>query len=156
MKSTPVSAMARIVSSVTPPDASSGTRPATSATASRSIGGGHVVEQQPVGAGGERRFDLVDAVDLDLHLQAGVRRLGAAHRLGDAAAHGDVIVLDQHAVIEPHPVVLRAAHPRRIFLEHAQAGNGLARVEQDRAGPRDRVDIAPRQRRDARTDAGAC
>jgi hypothetical protein len=33
-------------------------------------------------------------------------------------------------VVEPHPVVLRAAHPRRIFLQHAQARDGLARVEQ--------------------------
>ena len=39
-------------------------------------------------------------------------------------------------------MVVRAAHPRRIFLEHAQAGKGLARVEQDRAGARDRIDIA--------------
>ena len=44
----------------------------------------------------------------------------------------------------------RAAHPRRIFVEQAQPGNGLARVEQDRAGPGDRLDIGARQRRDPR------
>ena len=63
--------------------------------------------------------------------------------------NGDMIVLDQHAVIEPHAVVLRPAHPRRIFLQHTQPGNGLARVEQDRAGAIDRVDVAPSQRGDA-------
>jgi hypothetical protein len=35
----------------------------------------------------------------------------------------------------------RAAHPRRIFVEQAQARDRLARVEQDRAGPGDRLDI---------------
>ena len=63
-----------MVSRLTPPDASSGTRPATSATASRTFGGAHIVEQQPLGPGGERRLDLGDAVDLDLDLQAGVGR----------------------------------------------------------------------------------
>ena len=61
-----------------------------------------------------------------------------------------MIVLDQHAVVEPHAMVLRAAHPRRIFFEHAQAGNGLARVEQDRAGAGDRVDIVAGERGDSR------
>ena len=150
MKSTPVSAIARMVSRSTPPEASSGTRPATSATASRKDRGRHVVEQQTVGSGGERGLDLLDPVDLDLDLEAGVRRLGAPHRLGDTAAHRDMVVLDQHPVAEPHPVVVRAAHPRRIFVERAKARNGLARVEQRRAGAGDRVDIAAGQGRDAR------
>ena len=61
-----------------------------------------------------------------------------------------MIVLDQQAVVEPHAVVLRSAHPRRIFLEQAQARDGLARVEQRCAGAGDRVDIAAGQRGDAR------
>ena len=150
MKSTPVSAMPRMVSRLTPPEASSGTRPATSSTASAQGRHVHIVEQQAVGAGVERFFDLLDAVDLDLHLQAGVRGLRGAHRGADAAGDRDVIVLDQHAVVEPHPVVVRAAHASRIFLERAKAGDGLARVEQRRAGAGDRVDIAPGQGRDSR------
>ena len=46
-------------------------------------------------------------------------------------------------------MVLRAAHPGRVFLERAQAGDGLAGVEQDRAGAGDRLDIAAGQGRDA-------
>src|SRR6185503_1358485 len=42
--------------------------------------------------------------------------------------------------------VLRAAHPGRVFLERAKSRNGLAGVEQDRAGAGDCVDIAPGQR----------
>ena len=56
-----------------------------------------------------------------------------------------MIVLDQHAVVEPHPVVLGAAHPGRIFIERAQARKRLASVEQDCSGARDRLDIAARQ-----------
>src|SRR4029079_14832626 len=96
-KLTPVSARKRMLSRVTPPEASSGTRPATSRTASRSCPGSilwrrsrsappcsdlrrvYIVEQQPVRPGGKRRLDLVDAVHLDLDLQARVRRLRLAH-----------------------------------------------------------------------------
>src|SRR3546814_2636871 len=61
-----------------------------------------------------------------------------------------MIVLDHRRVPQPHAVIGRAAHPRRIFLQHPQARNRLARVEQDRASARECIDIAPRHRRDAR------
>ncbi len=60
-----------------------------------------------------------------------------------------MIVLDQKAVIEPHPVVLRTAHPCRIFFECAKARDGLARIEEDCAGAGDSVDIAAREGRDS-------
>ena len=68
--------------------------------------------------------------------KTGVRRLGAPDRLGDAAADRDVIVLDQHAVIETHSMIVRAAHARGIFLEKREPGDRLARVEQHRAACR--------------------
>ena len=46
-------------------------------------------------------------------------------------------------------MVGRPAHPRGVFFEHPQAGQGLPRIEQDGARPDDRIDILPRQRRDA-------
>ena len=61
-----------------------------------------------------------------------------------------MIVLNEHAVIEPHPVIVGAAHACRIFVELAQPGNGLARVEQHRAGTLDRIDIAAGQGGDPR------
>ncbi len=76
--------------------------------------------------------------------------VGAPHRLADRSGDRDMIVLDHRRVPQPHAVIGRAAHPRRIFLERAQARDRLARVEQDRAGARDPVDIGARQRRDAR------
>ena len=44
---------------------------------------------------------------------------------------------------------MRAAHPGRVLLEMAQAGEGLAGVEQDRAALH-RRDVLARHRRDAR------
>ena len=99
---------------------------------------------------GERRLDLIDPVNLDLDLEACVRGLGAAHGLRDAACNGDMIVLDQHAIVEPHAMVLRTAHPRGELVEDPEAGNGLARVEQHRPRAGDRIDILARERGDTR------
>jgi hypothetical protein len=65
-------------------------------------------------------------------------------------ATGDVIVLYHRRVPQAHAMVLRAAHARRIFLQHPQARQRLARVEQDRARIGDRIDVASRQGRHAR------
>ena len=59
----------------------------------------HIVQQQAIGACRQRRFDLLQPVDLALDLQADVRCLGGGDRLLDPAGHGDMIVLDQDAVI---------------------------------------------------------
>ena len=61
-----------------------------------------------------------------------------------------MIILDEQAIIHPHAMIFRATHARGIFFQKAQARYGLARVEQRRARPLDQVDIAARQRRDAR------
>ena len=61
-----------------------------------------------------------------------------------------MIVLDHRRVPQPHPVVGRTAHPRRIFLNHAQSGNGLAGIEQRAAGSRYGIDIFAGHRRDTR------
>ena len=81
MKSTPVSAMARTLARVMPPDASSGTRPATNPTQTRIWSDAHVVEQDPVRARVERLADVVERLGLDLDRQqrppAPVRRAAA-------------------------------------------------------------------------------
>ena len=77
---------------------------------------------------GDLRPDLIDLVDLhDDALHA--RRHRAAHSLADAARHRDMIVLDHRCVIEAHAMIGRAALAGRIFLQHAQAGDGLAGIE---------------------------
>ena len=113
------------------------------------LGQVHIVEEQPIGAGRKRRLDLVDTVDLDLDLKPGVGGLGASDRFRDVTADRNMIVLDQHSVIEAHPVVLRAAHPGRIFFQRAEAGNRLSSIEQDGAGTLHGVDVAPRLGRNA-------
>ena len=78
--STPVSAIARTVSRVTPPEASSRMRPAARATAARRSVGRHVVEQDAVGARCERLVELVERVRLGLHVQVRMGGAGGARR----------------------------------------------------------------------------
>ena len=63
------------------------------------------------------------------------------HRLGDAAGRVDVIVLEHGAVGQVEAVVFPAAHRHRVFLQGAQAGQGLAGVGDGRAGPLHQPDI---------------
>ena len=69
-----------------------------------------------------------DAVNLDLHLQAGLSGDRGFHGRFHRAGYSDVIVLDQHTIVEAHAVVLGAAHPRRIFVQQTKARDGLAGV----------------------------
>src|SRR5690606_529230 len=89
----------------------------------------HVVEQDHVGAGGERRVDFGEIAALNFDLQ-GVRRAGARRgdRVRDAAGGGDVVVLDQNAVVEAAAVIVTTAGAHRVLLERAEAGSRLARV----------------------------
>ena len=144
MRETPVSAISRTFSSVTPPLASSRARPPTRATIARSSADRAVVEQQEVGAG----FDGGDRVgfgfDLDLDPQAGGRR-GARGLDGerDAAGQGDVVVLEQDAVVEPDAVIEGPADRGRVLVEGAPARERLARVDDARAGALDRRHETP-------------
>ena len=150
MKSTPVSAIARRVSSPTPPEASSGTLPPESATARRKSET-HVVEQNHVGPRLERFRHLLERVAFDLDLrQYGNARAGALDGKGDRAAHADVIVLDEHAVVQAQPVVARSAQLRGVLLQRAQARSRFARVDQHRPRPRDALDVLRREGGDSR------
>ena len=66
--------------------------------------------------------------------------------VADAARRGDVVVLDQDGVEESHAVVGDAAGGGGHFLQQAQAGRGLARIEHAAAGARHGVGVtgAPR------------
>ena len=100
------------------------------------------------GSRSQRRLDLVQPVDLaDDRLHPGLAR--AAHGFGNAAGHQHVVVLDHRRVPQPHPVVLRPAHPGGVLFEVTQARDGLAGIEQGgMAGHR--VDIAAGHGGDAR------
>ncbi len=60
-----------------------------------------------------------------------------------------MVVLDQHARREVHPVIGAAPRAHGVLLEHAPAGERLAGVEDLGAGALHRVDVARGDRRDA-------
>ena len=96
---------------------------------------GHVVEQHGIGADLDHFPELLEGIDLHLDLDHVAEPLaGAADGGFDAAGGDDVVVLDEDAVVEAEAVVDAAAHPDRVFLQHSQAGCGLAGT--DDAGAR--------------------
>ena len=95
------------------------------------------------------RFDLGYPVNLKDDAR-NARFTRAPHGLGNITCHRNMIVLDHRRVPQPHPVVGRTAHPRRIFLNHAQSGNGLAGIEQRAAGSRYGINIFAGHRGDTR------
>ena len=110
----------------------------------------HVVEQDPVGARRECLGDLVERVALDLDRQA---RAGGAQPLdgvADAGAQAQVVVLDEDPVVQSEAMVRRASAGHGALLERAQARRRLARVQDRRAGALHGLDVAPRERGDAR------
>ena len=57
----------------------------------------------------------------------------------------DVIALDQNAVGKIEPMALAAAATHRVLVQHAQPGNGLARVQHLGLRARDRIHVLPGQ-----------
>src|SRR5215831_12833282 len=62
---------------------------------------------------------------------------------------GQVVVLDQYAIEEPHAVIHSAPTGYRVFIEHAEPGGGLSCIDNTRARALDAVDILACQGRDA-------
>ena len=99
---------------------------------------------------GQYGVQLIQPIDLDLDLhQMRGESLGPPHRLGDAAADGDVVVLDQDGVIQTEAVVDPAAAGHGVLLQRAQPRRGLARIRYPRLGPGDGLDVGARQGRHA-------
>src|SRR5436190_12434186 len=109
----------------------------------------HVVEQDSIDAGGERRLHLADVAALDLDRARRTLRAGEPHRLDEPAHERDVVLLDQDRVVEAHPVIPSASGRDRRLLERAHGGRGLARIEDRDPAVRAR-DISGGQRGDAR------
>ena len=152
MKSTPVSATARTLSSVMPPEASSFARPAANSYCFCAPARSHVVEQDRVRAGGERLAALARACRTPPRPanQPSAARSTAARI---AAGEPEVVVLDQNPVVEPEAVVRSASAPDRVLLDCPQPGRRLSGVEDRRAGAGDGVHVAAGQRRYARQPA---
>src|ERR1700732_2056274 len=103
-----------------------------------------LIQHDDVGARVERLFQL--AQRLDFYLDGALRRAGTRRhdRTADGAGGGDVVFLDEHAVIETEAMVVAAAAAHGILLRGAQPREGLARVEDAAGRTLDRIGAAPR------------
>ena len=92
--------------------------------------GRHVVEQDGLGAAGDGLFEFERGADFDLDDLAGLAAgEGVFEGGGKAAAEGDVVVLDEDAVLQVEAVVEASAAADGVLVQRAQAGDGLAGVE---------------------------
>ena len=156
MKSTPVAAIARTLSSVMPPDASTSARPATISTqlriSSTSMLSSRMMSAPPSSAsrqhrrGSSLRPRCACVCGAVWRASATTSARSSMPRERDG---GDVVVLDQHAGRQVEAVVLAAAAAHGVALELAQARRRLARVEDDRPSCR-------RRRRRTRASASRC
>ena len=81
---------------------------------------------------------MLNAVALDFNFgEYGQQLAGTGHRLANAAGDDDVVVLEHDAVVQTQPVVQPAAAHHCVLFQHAQAGCGLARVDQAGLGTGD-------------------
>src|SRR5450432_3649817 len=94
--------------------------------------GRHVIEQDARRPTGERFLDFGARSDLDFDRLAGLA--GFHHSLADASRESNVIVLDEHRVVEAHAMVGYATGRGGHFFEDAEAGRGFAGVENSYAG----------------------
>src|SRR5579872_6786157 len=92
----------------------------------------HVVEQQSVSSTGKRVFDFGSGADLDFDRFLGGP--GALDRGADAAGQPDMVVLDQDRIVQAHAVIHGSARGGGHFFQDAEAGGGLARIENTDAG----------------------
>ena len=93
------------------------------------LGQRHVVEHDDVRARRQCLLDLLQVFGFDFDFQQMGR--GSAHALdrrGNAAADGDVVVLDENTVVEPHAVVAGPACAHRTFFQHPPAPGSVLRV----------------------------
>ena len=99
----------------------------------------------------ERLGQLVKRVDFELDLDQ-VPGMGPRPPQGrpDAAGQRDMVVLDQHRIVEAEAVIGAAAQPHRLLFEDAQPGGRLAGTDDFRLVTGDRVN----QRAGCGGDAG--
>ena len=103
-----------------------------------------LVEQGQVGARIEGLSQFVERLDLDLHRHAGPAPARSGDRGANRSCGCDVVLLDEDAVVETHPVVAAAGAVHGVLLGAPQARNGLARVEDPARQPGDRLCVTAR------------
>ena len=134
------------------------------------LGRTHVVQQHDVGPGRQHRVELLERVHLDLDHHARIAVLfdelpGPDNRFGGGvngdspicadrenwdSPEGEVVVLDQHGLVEPAAMVPAAAATHGVFFQPPPAGRGLAGVVDAGVGVGHQIDVLAGQRGDAR------
>jgi len=110
----------------------------------------HVVEQHRIDTERECLLELRERVDLDLDLdEVAGTRLGALDGGADAAGQRNVVVLDQHGIIQPEAMIAAAAGAHRVFLQRAQPRRRLAGTDDLRLGAVHCANERSRRGRDA-------
>ena len=113
-------------------------------------GYGQVVEHDSIGGCCERLCELCKRFDLDFDQDIRRIALRDSDRVAYTADCRNVVLFDQHAIIQSHAVVAAAAATHRIFLCLAQTGQRFSRIEQTRARSRERRHESPRRGRGSR------
>ena len=103
--------------------------------------GTEVIDQDAVAAGLQCLPQLFQG--FHFHDQRQVRLGGACggDRRGHRAGHADVVFLEHHRVVQAEAVVAAAAGAHRVLLRQAQAGQGLAGIQDHGAGAAHRFDM---------------
>ena len=111
----------------------------------------HIIQHNDIRAARERLAHPREILHLDLDLRHMARiRPRPRERLADAARHLDMIILDEHRVVQPQPVIAAAAHAHRILIEQPQPRRRLPRIDQPRPIRRRNRREPRRPRRDPR------
>ena len=109
-----------------------------------------VVDEDGVSAVAEGLLQLFERTNFDFDgLMAAAIVEGAFEGGNGAAGEGDVIVLDEDAVGKIEAMILAAAATDGVLVEDAQAGRGLASIENTNARAGDGVDEFARDGGDA-------
>ena len=89
----------------------------------------HVVQQHHIHTQRQRHIQLRQRVHLQLNLDHMAHaRPRPAHGCSQISGQGNVVVLDEHGIIQTKAVIAAAAHAHRVLLQRTQARHGLARA----------------------------
>ena len=109
-----------------------------------------IIEQHDIDACFDRLADLFEILGLDLDTHAGGLVARGRNRSADRSGRRDVVLLDEHQIVQPLAVIRGPAAAHGVLLRTAQSGDRLARVEDPAARAGNCRDVALRDGRGRR------
>src|SRR5512137_1490793 len=101
----------------------------------RHLFGSHIVEQDPFDVDGKSLPDVFQGSGFHLDLQTASGSAGALYRFSYGTGIVNMIILYKDHVVQADTVVLPTTALDGQFVQGAQTGGGLARIEDDRLRP---------------------